>query len=368
MKIQIIFLAVLLTTFNFISYANGVDLPDDFCKDSPNELVPHPENCFQFVICVGEVPNIQTCPFPTLVFYNGNCVEGYPDTCQIGTTTSTAPITTLTPTTTTTTESSLPNDFCHGINYGRFPHPDNCFQFVVCINEVETIVNCGSAEVFYIEACVEGDFIYIFLSKIMSMPNFYSGDPLTCEIFTTTTTTTSTPTTTTEWSLPNDFCNGTTYGLFPHPENCFQFIVCTNDIASVVNCKVNEVFYNEACVEGDPSTCQVFTTTTTTTEPTTTTTTEPTTTTTTEPTTTTTTETTTPTTSTTTKRPVGPPELCIGNNFTFVANPDYCFRYFYCMFGVALPGECSPGKIFNEQFRGCIEGDKNACKITFLNL
>ena len=65
---------------------------------------------------------------------------------------------------------------------------------------------------------------------------------------------------------------------------------------------------------------------------------------------------------TTTERPTGPPELCIGNDFRLVLDPNYCFRFFYCMFGEALPGECDGNKIFDEQFRGCINGDWRTCE------
>ena len=51
-------------------------------------------------------------------------------------------------------------DFCKGITFERFPHPDNCFQFVVCVNEIPSIVDCDPNEVFYNGGCVEGKYIF----------------------------------------------------------------------------------------------------------------------------------------------------------------------------------------------------------------
>ncbi|CAG9811756.1 unnamed protein product [Chironomus riparius] len=484
MKIQIIFLAVLLTKFNFISYANGMDLPDDFCKDIPNELVPHPENCFQFVICIGEVSNISTCPSPYLVFYNGDCVEGDPETCQIGTTTSTTltpttstSITTLTPT--TTTEWSLPEDFCNGTIYGVFPHPNNCFQFVVCVHEVPGILNCSyPEEVFYNGVCVEGDpltcqivrttripvetdlptneptitekpltttsrlptttpihvhrcppsgFGYIphhtncnryfecirgirhlrfchedLLFDSVSLkctspelavcagsklPELPSRDvpiltttkssiptpPLTIITRTTTTTTEPIPTTTeeitttTERGLPDDFCDGVDFDLFPHPDNCFQFVVCINEVASIANCRSAEIFYDGACVKGDPMTCEIFTTTTSTTPTTSTTTSTPTTTTSTLTTTTSTPTTTTSAQTTTTSTPTTtttesslPNDFCHGINFGRFPHPHNCFQFVVCINEVATILNCGSAEIFYDG--ACVKGDPMTCE------
>jgi hypothetical protein len=64
---------------------------------------------------------------------------------------------------------------------------------------------------------------------------------------------------------------------------------------------------------------------------------------------------------TTEQPPLGPPELCVGNNFRYVANPNYCYRFYYCAFGLALPGECDPDRIFSERWRGCVLGDQATC-------
>jgi hypothetical protein len=51
-------------------------VPPDFCDNIIVGLFPHPEECTMFVICLFEVPNLYTCPYPTEVFFDGSCVGG----------------------------------------------------------------------------------------------------------------------------------------------------------------------------------------------------------------------------------------------------------------------------------------------------
>ena len=76
MKFQITFVAVLLTQLNLVSYADGKDLPADFCEGNPAGLLAHPDDCTKFIFCMNDIPYINTCPYPVLVFYDGFCVEG----------------------------------------------------------------------------------------------------------------------------------------------------------------------------------------------------------------------------------------------------------------------------------------------------
>jgi len=73
MKIQIKFLVVLVIHFCWV---NGEELPDGFCRGINTGMFPHPDNCFQFIICVAEAASIYTCPVTTPVFNYTRCVEG----------------------------------------------------------------------------------------------------------------------------------------------------------------------------------------------------------------------------------------------------------------------------------------------------
>lgn len=72
---------------------------------------------------------------------------------------------------------------------------------------------------------------------------------------------------------------------------------------------------------------------------------------------------------TTTSTAPPPGDICRGNNLRFVADPNVCYRFFYCMFGVALPGECEPDRIFDAFFRGCVRGNQVTCiRDSFINV
>jgi len=148
----------------------------------------------------------------------------------------------------------------------------------------------------------------------------------TTPITTTTESTTPESTTTTQrLTPPPNICDGVELRFVPDPNYCFRFYFCAFGAPSPYECAPNTIFDEGAqgCIDGDWDTCEPLTTT----------------------------EATTP----------RPPHPCDGNNFRFIPDPEHCYRFFYCMFGNPLPGECAPGKIFNEQFRGCVDGDRDAC-------
>lgn len=67
---------------------------------------------------------------------------------------------------------------------------------------------------------------------------------------------------------------------------------------------------------------------------------------------------------TTTTSTVPPPrDICRGNNLRFVADPNVCYRFFYCLMGVPLPGECEKDRIFDSVFgqAGCVRGNRVTC-------
>ncbi|KAL7014689.1 hypothetical protein ACKWTF_016069 [Chironomus riparius] len=266
------------------------------------------------------------------------------------------------------TNARIPEGFCDDTEIVEFlPHPENCFQFVLCIMQLPTVVDCEANQIFNEETSRCED-----------------GDPVTCEFLTTTTTTTTTttqmpptttttttqmpPTTTTTTTQIPPTTTTTTTQMPPTTTTTTTQMPPTTTTTTVTEGPTTTTTTTEYVPTTTTTTTTEYTTTTTTTvtdEPTTTTTTQSTTTTTPEgPTTTTTTEAGPEITTkeiTTTQRPIGPPELCVGSNFRFIADPDYCFRFYYCMFGFALPGECEPDRIFSERWRGCVLGDWDTC-------
>ena len=56
-----------------------------------------------------------------------------------------------------------------------------------------------------------------------------------------------------------------------------------------------------------------------------------------------------------------PADLCSGNNFRFIPDPSACYRYFYCLLNVPLPGECAKDRVFDPRLKGCVLGDRETC-------
>ncbi|XP_070496054.1 uncharacterized protein [Chironomus tepperi] len=332
MKIQIIFVAVL------VNFAAGLDIPANFCTDMPNGIYPHPGTCLQFVFCMDGNGTVNDCPYPNIIFYDGYCVAGDPESCTVFTTTTpTATSTTTTMTSTTTTLRPLPDDFCTGIVYDILPHPFNCTNYVICLYGSPTINNCQHpTPIFHdvIQSCV-------------------AGNTETCEIFTDTTTTfrttsttmttTSTTMTTTETPFPDKFCTNKSNGVYPHPDNCLQFVFCMNGNGVVNYCQYPTLlFYNGYCVAGDPETCEVFSSTTS------------------KPTTTTTEYKSTSTSRlpATTSIPV---HRCPPSGFGLIPHYTNCSRYFECIAGIRHLRFCPYGLLFDSVTLRCTYPELAVC-------
>ncbi|XP_070490366.1 integumentary mucin A.1-like [Chironomus tepperi] len=247
------------------------------------------------------------------------------------------------------------DDVCRFRITGTFPHPNpqRCDLYVQCFLFQSTERECPTDTIF--------------------PPNGGSqcvpGDRDTCTVFPPQTTTSPPLSSTT---MNPDICETIGTGIVEIPGDCTRYLLCILGEGSIINCDIDEVFYPTTgrCVPGNPLTCEVFTTTTTTS----TTTTPP-------PTTITTTSTSIQTTSSTfpttvssstisTTTPSSPPigNVCSGNNFRFVANPDVCWRYFFCLYGIPQPRECIRGFIFIEFLQTCVPGNRSTCRPFIMRL
>ncbi|KAL7016474.1 hypothetical protein ACKWTF_010034 [Chironomus riparius] len=244
-------------------------------------------------------------------------------------------------------------DVCRFRISGTFPHPNpqRCDLYVQCFLFQSIEQQCPPGTIFP-------------PNESQCVP----GDRDTCTVFPPQTTTSSPLTTTQPQTTINpNICEtiqgGT--GVVEIPGDCTRYLLCILGEGTFINCANTEVFYptEGRCVPGNPLTCEVFTTTTTTT-------------TTTLPPPTTITTTSIPTTSTTlpttvsSSTPLSPPigNVCSGNNFRFVANPDVCWRYYFCLFGIPQPRECVRGYIFIEMLQSCVPGNRSTCKPFIMRL
>jgi hypothetical protein len=235
----------------------------------------------------------------------------------------TPPITIYTRTTTEslTTTSGSP-DLCDGNNLRFVPNPNYCFRFYFCMAGIAYPYKCAPDTIFSEEhqGCIDG---------------YWD----TCEPVTTTQPTTQS-TTTQRPTGPPELCEETYFGFVPDTDYCFRFYFCMAGIAMSYECAPDTIFNLEKqeCIEGDWDTCEPKTTTIleTTTEELTTTTSE---------------VTTTPT-----------PGICDGYDYNFVPDPNYCFRFYFCMPGAPILYECAADTIFDERLQQCIDGDWDTCE------
>lgn len=83
-------------------------------------------------------------------------------TTELATTTTTEEVTTPSEVTTTPTEPPTtidPSLFCAGISAGVLPYPGNCYQYILCLNGLGAISECGLNQIFnpVVGVCVPGD-------------------------------------------------------------------------------------------------------------------------------------------------------------------------------------------------------------------
>ncbi|KAL7014694.1 hypothetical protein ACKWTF_016074 [Chironomus riparius] len=92
------------------------------------EIIPHPDDCTKYVICILQMPSIVKCEPDTVFNYlTDSCEPGNPETCTIYSMTTT---TTLKPPTETTTE--LPIYQCPPDGIVLIPNYSNCRRYFSC--------------------------------------------------------------------------------------------------------------------------------------------------------------------------------------------------------------------------------------------
>ncbi|XP_070495179.1 mucin-2-like [Chironomus tepperi] len=313
--------------------------PPELCVGNNGRNVADPDYCFRFYHCMLGFALPGECASDRIFSERWRgCVFGDWDTCTFAVKRMKIEIIFVAVLVSSVAGLDIPVDFCTDLSNGAYPHPDNCYQFVFCMNGNAEVKDCPYPNlVFYDGYCV-------------------AGDPDMCVVYAPPTTTTTEPTTTTIRPLPDDFCAGITTAVLPHPYYCTKYVVCLVEVAYISTCNdTAPVFDNIQCVAGDPDTCEIFTTTTPTTTTTTTTTT---------PTTTTTTPTTTTTTpTTTTERPL-PDDFCAGTTLEVRPHPFYCTMFVVCMAGSPLINYCEPTlPVFNPATQQCVAGDPETCEI-----
>ncbi|KAG5670125.1 hypothetical protein PVAND_000407 [Polypedilum vanderplanki] len=190
---------------------------ENICDGHYGEVIPDPDRCDGFIMCVLSNPNYVDCP-PRTVFSatKRQCVSGNPKTC-------------------------VEYDFeaiCNDVFFGArpFPDPEEKTLFIGCVRKYPNVMQCYENEIFDTD----------------TNQCFYVEPPPT----TTTTTTTTTLSTTT--TLPPNPCFGVYNGMVPDPEDCTKCLFCYNQIIIPVECEceAGQIFWIDECVSGNQETCE----------------------------------------------------------------------------------------------------------------
>ncbi|XP_055531884.1 uncharacterized protein LOC129722460 [Wyeomyia smithii] len=286
-----------------------------------SDLFSHPIFCNAYIGCNGTEPVLEYCSanqiFETNIQF---CVPGNVGTC------------TVTPV----------DAICDLMTNGIFPHPEECTKFVQCSGSITTIVDCQQGEIFNprISGCAAGDTENCLLldtlcngqrdGVLLSHPNYCSsfircsgnaaslqncplgrifrsdmqfcvpGNQETCE-----------------FTPLEAMCENIQFGtIFPHPEDCTQYVRCQNGQSVSVSCPDHTIVEpgTIVCVPGDQESCLVL------------------------------------------------DSFCEGIDVGKVEVPNHCTAYVLCDRGVATFVECLPGEIFSAAEQACIPGNTLECE------
>ncbi|XP_037930693.1 mucin-2-like [Teleopsis dalmanni] len=357
----------LLTTTTELA-TTTVATPSVCANKTTGTILPYPEDCSQYIICINEQPVYAKCQPGT--YYNKeteNCDHQTSSTaCREDIATTTTPIittidttipTTPTPTTTETTTTELVTttvatpSICANKTTGTIlPYPEDCSQYIICINEQPVYAKCQPGTYYNKEtencdhqtsstACRE-DIATTTTPIITTIDTTIPTTPTP-----TTTETTTTELVTTTVATPSICANKTTGTILPYPEDCSQYIICINEQPVYAKCQPG-TYYNketENCDQQTSSTaCREDIATTTT------------------PIITTTTESTTIET-TTTESPMGP---CYNQPLgTLFPYPNNCSKYVVCQEPIPVGYDCPVGLEFNADLKQCMPPDEANCSI-----
>jgi len=278
-------------------------------------------------------------------------------------------------------QSDLDNNPCAGKNWGELvANPTYCYRYYVCYLGIANLRTCDDGKIFYStkKSCVEGNRHTCEIHSHTTHPPTTSHPhspthptrpPTTTQPPTYPPSTTHSYTTTRQHSTTTEApsrnpCEGKAWAeLVANPNYCYRYYACYLQLPTPRQCDSGKVFDASVkrCVEGNPATCEIYSSTTTArpTYPATTTTPTTTTPTTTTPTTTTPTTTTPPS---TTEAPSRNP--CEGQPWgALVANPNYCYRYYACYLHLPTPRQCDSGKVFDVSVKKCVYGNPHTCEI-----
>ncbi|XP_050080110.1 multiple epidermal growth factor-like domains protein 6 [Anopheles maculipalpis] len=243
----------------------------DTCQFTPTDLMcmgqadgirfPHPSDCAQFLQCQGQNAILHTCPVGSI--YNAptrNCVPGNQATCERF------------------------NNICVGRPDGTIPHPTICTGYIYCSSGVAFFEQCAAGTIFdeSLGGCVVGNTRTCERTDGMCVgqpDGTRLAHPSDCDVFIVCVTGQTAPIRcpageifnvaaqicvpgnrdTCQFHPVETMCQGVPDGnMYPHPNDCAQFVVCSNGIAVVSECAVGQIYHapSASCRPGNTNTCE----------------------------------------------------------------------------------------------------------------
>ncbi|XP_052873203.1 uncharacterized protein LOC128278513 [Anopheles cruzii] len=293
------------------------------CVGRPDGFVPHPDDCQQYISCVGGTSHVVSCP-GGFIFDppTGTCAQGDPETCLV----------------TAGRCSNLPDGTI-------LEHPLRCDMFLRCESGSAEVHLCPVGEVLNVAAqfCVpgNGDTCERFPLETMCDGREEGGlllpHPTDCTLYVDCrggglVVEGSCPTGTifvapeqtcrlgVNCTLLVGICEGLPDGtVLEHPDHCDHFILCSGGQPAVNPCPPGEILRPDAqfCVPGRSDTCEADSL----------------------------------------------EDMCRAQpDNTLFPHPDTCYLSVRCLGGTSIVERCPAGSIYDAPSRSCVAGDQETCE------
>ncbi|XP_055531885.1 uncharacterized protein LOC129722461 [Wyeomyia smithii] len=295
--------------------------PEVACEGRPDGIVPHPDECNQFIRCEGGSAIVETCPTGMILRPElAECVAGDSETCE------------------------LMDGVCVGRPNGYvIEHPNYCGMFIWCQDGEAQVHNCPWEEILRpdMQFCVPGNSETCDADPIEEMCDGRSGPviyphPYRCDqymiceeenqnIFTCPDdhivepgTIRCVPGNPETCTLYNKLCVGRPDGVIPHPSRCQLYISCYAEQVTIESCPDGHIFDSteSRCIPGNTETCDNL------------------------------------------------DDYCIDLPDGIIPHPNRCDLFMRCSDGVTSVHSCPWGEILRPDMEFCVPGDRDTCEVT----
>uniref|UniRef100_A0A182WEN5 Chitin-binding type-2 domain-containing protein n=1 Tax=Anopheles minimus TaxID=112268 RepID=A0A182WEN5_9DIPT len=235
---------------------------DNICSGHRNGLIPHPMVCTAYINCISNKAVFEQCAHGTVFDRElGGCIVGNTKTC------------------------ARAEGLCVGQPNGAIiGHPNECGIYIMCVSQAPAPMRCPAGQIFKLEAqyCVPGKAESCQFNPVETM----------CS-------------------------NMMDNAIYPHPNDCTQFVKCNRGKPIVNDCPVGEIIHglSKTCRPGNTKTCKFI------------------------------------------------DRVCLGQpDGAVIEHPSLCGQFIKCRYGAVTVQSCPDGKIFRPDSQLCVMGNKSTCE------